>query len=168
MASSSGGSGRQRGEEGGVLEGSWLWVALPVGILALIAALWFLIIAPAGGAPARATATPAQTATLRPTLTVMVVTLPTRTPEPTVAPTPTRLTTIAAGARVEVTGTGTAKLRVRQAPGTDTVTLNLVPDGTRFVVVGGPEQAGGITWWKVDNQAGLVGWVAAQYLKLVP
>jgi hypothetical protein len=59
-------------------------------------------------------------------------------------------------------------LRVRQLPGTDTVTVQIVPDGTKFVIVGGPEEAGGYTWWKVDDQAGTVGWAAGQFLKLAP
>jgi len=172
---SSSGLGGRPGGERGVLEGSWLWIALPVGVLGLIAALWFLVIAPAGNAPPRATATPARTATPGPTVTLASIAVPTLATEPTVAPTvaptlaPTaQPTTIGLGARVEVTGTGASQLRVRQAAGTGTGTLKFVPDGTRFVVVGGPEQANGYTWWKVDDQAGTVGWVAGQFLKLAP
>lgn len=172
--SSSGLSGRP-GNTGGSLEGTWLWIALPVGVLGLIAALWFLVIAPAGSPPPRATATPARTATLGPTVTLAAIAAPTlpatTTAAPTVTPTvaPTaQPTTIGLGARVEVTGTGASQLRVRQAAGTSAATLKVVPDGTRFVVVGGPEQANGYTWWKVDDQAGTVGWVAGQFLKLAP
>jgi hypothetical protein len=149
-----------------VFEGSWIWIALPVGILALIAALWFLVIAPAGSAPPRVTVTPAPVATEWPTVTPMVVTVP--TDEPTPEATPTTPATIGIGARVEVSGTGVSQLRVRQLPGLDTATLRIVPDGTQLVVVGGPEEAAGFTWWKVDDQAGTVGWAAGQFLKLAP
>lgn len=172
MAISSGGSGRQRHEEGGVLEGSWVWIALPVGILVLIAALWFLVIAPAGGQPPRATITPARAATAWPTLTPMVVTAPTETPlaaAPTAtATTPAQPTTIGVGARVQVVGTGAAKLRMRQTPGTSGTTVKLMPDGTELVVTAGPQDASGYTWWKVQDPTGAEGWVAAQYLALVP
>ena len=162
MVSSTGGQRRQRDEDQGALEGNWVWIALPVGILALIAALWFLVIAPAGSPPPRATATPAVTVTPWPTVTPMIIAAPTE------APTPTQATTVGVGAKVEVAGTGVSQLRVRQLPGTDSLTVKIVPDGTRFVVVGGPEQVGGYTWWKVDDQSGTVGWVAGQFLKLAP
>jgi len=170
---SSSGFGGRPGNERGALEGSWLWIALPVGVLGLIAALWFLVIAPAGSAPPVATATPMHSATPRPTVTLASISVPTLASEPTAAATPaptaaptTQPTTIGLGARVEVTGTGASQLRVRQAAGTSAGTIKFVPDGTRFVVVGGPEQANGYTWWKVDDQAGTVGWVAGQFLKL--
>jgi hypothetical protein len=172
--SSSRGGGRPQGEGGSVLEGSWLWVALPVGVLGLIAALWFLVIAPAGGPPPRATVTPQVTVTpIWPTVTPMgalATDVPEPTPEPTAGPTaePTQPTAVGVGARVEVAGTAGQQLRVRQEPGLNTVTLKFVPDGTKFVVVGGPEQASGLTWWKVDDQAGTVGWVAADYIRLAP
>jgi len=170
---SSSGLGGHPGNERGALEGSWLWVALPVGVLGLIAALWFLVIAPAGSAPPRVTATPTRPATAGPTVTLASIAVPTLASEPTAAATAaptaaptTQPTTISLGARVEVTGTGASQLRVRQAAGTGAATIKFVPDGTRFVVVGGPEQANGYTWWKVDDQAGTVGWVAGQFLKL--
>jgi hypothetical protein len=163
VTTSTGGRGRRRDEDETVFEGSWVWIALPVGILALIAALWFLVIAPAGSPPPRAAATPAATATIsQPTVTPMVIAAPTE------APTPTAPAAVGLGARVEVAGTGVSQLRVRQLPGTDTVTVRIVPDGSQFVVIGGPEEIGGYTWWKVDDQSGTAGWVAAEFLKLAP
>ncbi|HPL28763.1 MAG TPA: SH3 domain-containing protein [Anaerolineae bacterium] len=174
VAIGSGGSGRSR-DEGGILEGSWLWVALPVGVLGLIAALWFLVIAPAGGAPPKATVTPAKTATSQaaPSVTLASIEKPTNTAQPTDVPLPTAAptampTAIGLGVRVEVTGTGAQQLSVRSAAGTSATRLKFVPDGTKFVVVGGPEDANGYTWWKVDDQAGTVGWVAGKFLKLTP
>ncbi len=170
MTIGSGGSRRQRDEEGGVLEGSWVWIALPVGILVLIAALWFLVIAPAGGPPPRATVTPLKAPTAWPTVTPMVGTGPTQTPPPTPAATatPPAPASIGVGARVQVTGTATDKLRMRQSPGTNSVTVKLVPDGTQLIVTSGPEEASGYTWWKVQDQAGAEGWVAGKFLALLP
>ncbi len=171
MAVSSGstrpGSKRGRDDEGGILEGSWVWIALPVGILVLIAALWFLIIAPAGSPPPRVTVTPAGTSTLWPTVTPMVIVEPTQPPSVTTPEAP-QPAAIGVGARVVVAGTGEAQLRIRQAPGTDTVTVKVVPDGTRLIIIGGPEQASGYTWWKVEDPAGIVGWVAGDFLTLAP
>lgn len=156
------GAGRQRNDDGGTFDGSWMWVALPVGILLLIAAVWFLVIAPAGSAPPRVTLTPASVATEWPTVTPIVVTVPSNAAEGNEAP--LRPDTLAIGARVEVAGTGASELRVRQLPGTDTLTLLVVPDGTRLIVIGGPEEASGYTWWKVDDEAGTVGWVVGEFL----
>lgn len=168
MTISSGASGRQRGDSAGGLQGTWLWIALPVGILALIAALWYLIIQPAGGAPPRATATPTKSPTPWPTVTVGIVVVPTRTPEPVATPTTAKPTEVSVGATVKVTGTGGAGLRLRQKPGTGSVVLKAVPDGTQLTVVGGPEQASNYTWWQVKDSSGMTGWAAADYLTLVP
>lgn len=144
-----------------------MWIALPVGILVLIAALWFLIIAPAGSPPPKVTVTPMGTSTLWPTVTPMLIVEPTQTPSAEAAPV-TQPRSIEVGARVVVGGTGEAQLRIRQAPGTDTVTVKVVPDGTQLVVIGGPEQASGYTWWKVEDPAGIVGWVAGDFLSPAP
>ncbi|MGQ9681171.1 MAG: SH3 domain-containing protein [Anaerolineae bacterium] len=172
MTATAGGSRRQREEESGLLEGSWVWIALPVGILVLIAALWFLVIAPAGSAPPRATALPGTTATLWPTLTPISVIVPTTAqgqaapaPDATLAPV-AQPGAIQIGSRVVVVGTGERQLRVRQQPGLDTVTIKVVPDGTILVVVDGPVEASELTWWKIDTQSGTTGWVAGKYLKL--
>lgn len=172
MANSSGGTGRQRPAEGGILEGSWVWIALPLGILVLIASLWFLVIAPAGSSPPRATS-PQGTPTRWPTVTPMAVSQPTKAPtEATVAaPAPTAPPAtggLAVGARVEVADTGVGMLRVRDVPGTDSTTLKLLPDGTQLVIVAGPEQVEDLTWWKVREQSGEVGWAAGQFLKPAP
>ena len=177
MASSNGGHRRPRGEDegGSVLEGSWLWIALPVGVLALVAALWYLVIAPGNGTPPVTATSPAgEEATLTPvSMNAPVATLtplPAATDVPaTVAPTDTpKPTTVQVGARVQVSDTGAAGLRIRQAPSTDSVTLKFLADGTQLTVVEGPQQAGDITWWKVDDGQGLVGWAAGQFLTLVP
>ncbi len=165
MASTAGPGRRQRKDDGGMFDGSWMWIVLPVGILLLIAAVWFLIIEPAGSAPPRVTVTPPTAATEWPTVTPIVVTVPTKTPEDSLAP--TEPGALAIGARIEVAGTGASQLRVRQLPGTDTITLKIVPDGTRMIIVDGPEEASGYTWWKVDDEAGMVGWAVADFLSPV-
>lgn len=163
MASNSG-ARRQRNDYGGAFDGGWVWIALPIGILVVIAALWFLVIAPAGSAPPRVTITPAGAATEWPTVTPMVVTVPTETVGE--EPTSEQPTALVVGARVEVTGTGVNMLRVRQDPGTTGAVVKLVPDGTKLVVVGGPETVDELSWWKVDDEDGTVGWVAGDYLSV--
>ena len=143
-----------------------------MGILVLIAALWFLVIAPAGSAPPRTTVQPGTTATLWPTLTPMSVIVPTQGPG-TAAPAPDATLApmvqpgvVQIGSRVVVVDTGERQLRIRQQPGLDTVTIKVVPDGTILVVVDGPVEASELTWWKIDTQSGTTGWVAGKYLKL--
>lgn len=75
---------------------------------------------------------------------------------------------IAVGGWVQVAGAGASQLRVRQAPGAGAVTLGFVPDGTRFLVIGGPQQVDGYAWWQVEDRSGLTGWAAAPYLRPLP
>ncbi len=98
----------------------------------------------------------------------MVIGVPTQAPAANASPSAAGPGAVAVGARVQVAGTGANMLRIRQAPGTDTVTLKFVSDGTNLVVLAGPEQASGLTWWKVDDQAGTVGWAAEQFLQPAP
>ncbi len=178
MASRRGGRSRPQGDqEGSILEGSWLWIALPVGVLALIAALWYLVIAPGAEPAPPPTATPGPGAAVEATLTPLppmnVSTAVPASAESTAAamsaPTAAaRPATVQVGARVQVTGTNGAGLRLRQSPSTDSVTLQFASDGAQFVVVDGPQQADDITWWKIDDQNGLVGWASGDYLKVVP
>ncbi|HHH41525.1 MAG TPA: SH3 domain-containing protein [Chloroflexi bacterium] len=113
----------------------------------------------------------------------LIVTTPTATPTPPPSPTPrpeeitpTPLpptptpevpTEITVGGYVQVTGTGGAGLSFRQAPGGDLI--KVLPDGTTLEVIGGPQQAGGYTWWQLrDLTDGQEGWSAADYLTPVP
>lgn len=95
-------------------------------------------------------------------------TQPTRTAAPVPAATGAAPGGVATGRWVVVTGTGSSQLRVRQAANASAPTVKTVPDGTRLLVTDGPVQAGGLTWWKVEDQRGLVGWAAGTYLETLP
>lgn len=70
---------------------------------------------------------------------------------------------------VVITGAGAGSggesgcLNVRTAPGTDAAIIDCLPDGTQLTILGGPQEAGGLTWWNVKLQSGN-GWAAEQYL----
>ncbi len=72
------------------------------------------------------------------------------------------------GARVMVVDVGDQQLNVRDNPGvTGTNIVLRVPEGAFFTIVGGPQQADGLTWWQiasVDNPS-QVGWAASNYLE---
>lgn len=72
------------------------------------------------------------------------------------------------GVQVRVVDVGDQQLNVRDAPGVNTSNVVFrVPEGIAFTVVGGPQQADGLTWWQialVENSA-RVGWAASNYLE---
>ena len=85
------------------------------------------------------------------------------------APTPTPTTPppsggIAVGTTVQVVD---GSLNFRTGPSTSAAIANVVPEGTRFSVVGGPTQANGYTWWQVRNSGYGTGWCVGQYLRRV-
>lgn len=77
------------------------------------------------------------------------------------SPTPV---TISIGQTVVVTED---QLRLRSAAGLDGELISYLALGTRFTVIGGPQQASGLTWWQVENptQPMVRGWVAGDYLE---
>ena len=77
---------------------------------------------------------------------------------------------LSVGASVEVAGVGDQELNIRNLPGLiDSIILFRAPEGTSFEVIGGPEQAGGFTWWKIrDSDFQVEGWAAANYLQVTP
>lgn len=72
------------------------------------------------------------------------------------------------GAVVRVVDVGDQQLNIRDAPGvTSSSIVFRVTEGIAFTVVGGPQQADGLTWWQIalaDNPA-RVGWTASNYLE---
>ncbi len=58
-------------------------------------------------------------------------------------------------------------LNVRAAPSTSAAIQNVMPDGTRLSVVGGPAQADGYTWYQVSSASYGTGWSAASFLQEV-
>ncbi|MGQ9889859.1 MAG: TIR domain-containing protein [Aggregatilineales bacterium] len=51
-------------------------------------------------------------------------------------------------------------LNLREAPGLASRRVTEMPNETRVVIVGGPQQADGLTWWRVRLEDGTVGWAA--------
>ena len=151
----------------------WVW---PLAILAAILTfviVWFGFVAPSLGARGVAAYTPTPTATPTTPLptglppvppTSVPTTAPTNTPEPTRAPS----AGIAVGGKVRVTGTGAARLNIRQAPGTTAAVVARAEDGHAFTVLEGPQNADGYVWWKVQDDQGVVGWAAANWLEPIP
>lgn len=58
------------------------------------------------------------------------------------------------------------QVRLRASPGLDGDLISYLAIGTQFTIIGGPQQASGLTWWQVEDPAQPVvrGWVAADYL----
>lgn len=100
---------------------------------------------------------PPSTDTPRPT-----VPPPTDTPAPTSTftpvPTPTPLV-LAIGGRARVV-LPEGRLNVRTDPGTAADLVGRLAPGAEVTIVDGPARRNDLVWWKVDDGAGLVGWVA--------
>lgn len=89
------------------------------------------------------------------------------TPEATAETSPTPGTPaepgdLAVGMSVVIVNTGEC-LNIRSAAGTDNEIMACLEDGVTMNVIGGPEEADGLTWWQLDAE-GASGWGAADYL----
>ena len=67
------------------------------------------------------------------------------------------------GSTVMVVNTDGIGLRLRSSPGLKYPEITNLPDGTRMKVIGGPVQANGYTWWKVQDNPG-TGWCVGNWL----
>lgn len=95
------------------------------------------------------------TATLEPTEEVTATVTPTPGPgTPTPIPSPT------VGGRVRINVPEYGYLNLRQDPGLGGEAIGQLEDGTIVKVVDGPQEVDDLTWWKVENDEGLVGWAA--------
>ncbi|HYO87097.1 MAG TPA: SH3 domain-containing protein [Candidatus Limnocylindrales bacterium] len=58
------------------------------------------------------------------------------------------------------------QVRLRGSAGLDGELISYLALGTRFTIIGGPQQASGLTWWQVEDptQPVVRGWVAGDYL----
>lgn len=101
-----------------------------------------------------AAATPMPVA-VQPSPTATAVAAPSATPRPQ----------IRVGSRVIVRTDG-APLMGRAAATTDAEIVTRFEDGVTLLVVGGPIEAAGLTWWQVEDEDG-AGWSAADYLERV-
>lgn len=144
-------------------------VAVAVAVLVALGVIWgadrlF------GGDPERATPEPTPIASIGGTGTGQTST-PATTASATTSPTASATMTtgpgkFSAGQTLVVTGTGDC-LNVRTNPGVDNDAIICIADATEVKVTGGPEQAGGLTWWKVETRLG-EGWAAEDYLVKKP
>lgn len=107
----------------------------------------------------------AELSELQPTLPPLVAPSPTYDLGSTLSPAETEpvFAEIARGATVVTTNT-TQRLNLRAEPNGRIV--GSLASNTVLEVVGGPEDAGGYTWWQVRKPDGSEGWVAADWLKL--
>lgn len=104
-----------------------------------------------------ATLPPSPTATRAPTNTPVIATPTPAAPTDTPRPAPTKLEI---GVLAKVTPPEGLKLKVRDKAGIDGQLLGELEAGAQVKIIDGPVQASGLTWWKVDNGQGLVGWSA--------
>lgn len=139
------------------------WLAGLGGDLSALAASRLAPQAPLVSATSAAPSTPEATAvaTAAPAATATAVPPPTATPAPTATPRPQ----IRAGDQVWVRTEG-APLMGRAAATTNAEIVARFDDGAILTVIGGPEEADGLTWWQVESEAG-AGWSAADYLEPV-
>ncbi|MEM3728579.1 MAG: NosD domain-containing protein [Candidatus Bathyarchaeia archaeon] len=62
----------------------------------------------------------------------------------------------------------TADLHVREGPGLSYAILDTMRKGNRGVIIAGPVEADGYTWWRVNYSVGVVGWSAEDWLEPMP
>lgn len=87
--------------------------------------------------------------------------VPTQPPAP---PPPSDVIAVNGWAQVRANG----GLSVRESPGTSSRRVTVLRDGVKARVVEGPQEAAGLTWWKIDSfdpaNPATTGWCAAQFL----
>ncbi len=110
---------------------------------------------------------------------VTKIAAPTQTPENTPAaatPTPTATSifflpdgVIGVGAYVQVAGTNGAGLRMRAEPGLAGAVNFTALDSEVFLVIDGPEEADGYTWWHLEAPYDKArnGWSAGDFLTAI-
>lgn len=137
-----------------------IFLAFSTLLLAMLACGGFQVRVTPTPRPPTATLAVEPSATVQPSPTAE----PTRVPSPTVAPSPTATsaptpTGLAAGARARVAAGG--GLNVREQPTAKGKLLGRLNANAVVTLLEGPTQAENYDWWKVDNGAGLVGWIAS-------
>jgi hypothetical protein len=159
---------------------TWALVAALVALVIILCVGLILIVRAirgGGGTQDVPTALPADvTAGVEPSATFPLVGAPTAVLTPTAtaelpgaateAPA-AQPTGIVIGSKVVVQGTRIG-LNVRAEPSTGAKRVGGAKDGDVLVVIDGPQQAGGLTWWKVRTLDGKEGWAAGQYLVIQP
>ena len=64
------------------------------------------------------------------------------------------------GSTARVTFTDGTPTRIRKQPGTSAKIIGRIPEGTRFLIVGGHTCSDGYTWWNIELGNGTRGWMA--------
>ncbi len=106
--------------------------------------------------PEAVSVTEEPTATLAPSTATPVPVAPTAAPTATPTQAPTGM---AIGAQARVAAGG--GINVREQPSAQAKQLGRLNANVVVKLIEGPTQADNYAWWKIDNGAGLVGWVAA-------
>ena len=163
----------------------WMWFAVPVLVVVVVAGLWWALFqtpttnnkktppAPVGSKRTPSTQAPAAANTLAVSTTISMtpqIIIPatsTPIPGPTSTIAPTVLPTVAGlsiGAKAKVIGTAGAGLNMRSAAGTAHGRVKTLREGAIVEIIGGPTDADDLTWWQVRDEAGITGWVASKFL----
>ena len=163
----------------------WMWIAVPVLVVVVVAGLWWAIfsepkdasIAPTPSPtvmiirtqPTQAPTAPGTLPPQEPTATRPILPLPSFTPTAGSVMTPPADATIEVaglkiGAKPKVVGTGGLGLNMRSDAGTGHARVKTLREGSVVEVIAGPKDADGFTWWQVRDQTGVAGWVAAKFL----
>lgn len=117
--------------------------------------------------PLPPTATPTATLPPRPTDLPTPTFTVTRPPPTATLPPPSPTPGLGLGATAQVGDTGGLGLVMHTDPGLNTAVIRVLQDGERVVIIAGPQQADGMTWWQVRDSSGQEGWVAASFLQQV-
>jgi hypothetical protein len=151
----------------------WLWLGL--GLVVTIVGIFL------AGALITALLSREPLATTLPTPTIIRLTAPpspvptdfgplaSATPIPTFTPLPTPDLSVApnevtVGFYAQVFNTDDIGVSLRGGPSTDNVRLQLIPENTLLLVIGGPAEGNGFIWWQVLADDELEGWVAGDFL----
>lgn len=111
--------------------------------------------------------TPTREATPRPTQPALSPTPATSTAEATATPgtpIPASERKFAAGDAAVVTGSAPECLNVRSEAGLQNPAIDCIADGTAVTILGGPLEADGLLWWRIDAP-NVIGWAAEDYLE---
>jgi len=110
--------------------------------------------------------TPTATEYVPPTATPYVAPTDTAVPQAP-ADTGASATGIAIGTKVVIVDTGGNGLNFRDAPSRSANKIRSLPEGSVYVVVGGPQQADDLVWWQLkDPTDNKLGWGAQNYMKV--
>ncbi|NNJ11308.1 SH3 domain-containing protein [Chloroflexales bacterium ZM16-3] len=149
----------RRQTRGGVAARIPPWLMPLLGALALVLAsiaVGYWLLTPHSDAGEAVSAPTAAAGAIAPLATALP--LP---PTPTATSIPTPLPVMRLGGRARVVNVGDATLRARAAPGlaSSTRVVARFPEGSEVMIVEGPVQVDGLTWWRISGEAG-EGWSA--------